>query len=156
MDIKTLSDDELLSLRGEVEAEMRIRGISLSVGDIGEALAINYFNSTSGLPTLKAAPVGTKNIDAISRDGDRYSIKTRQKAKKTGTIYPDDSNSDKQLFEYILLVKIDESYQLVTIHQFTWEQFTELRAWDKRMSAWYIPCSKKTLNQGHELVNLGG
>lgn len=135
MDIKTLTDDELLSLRGEVEAEMRVRGISLSVGDIGEALAINYFNSTSGLPTLKAAPVGTKNIDAISRDGDRYSIKTRQKAKKTGTIYPDNSNPDKQLFEYILLVKIDESYQLVTIHQFTWEQFTELRAWDKRMSA---------------------
>jgi len=135
LDIKTLTDDELLSLRGEVEAEMRVRGISLSVGDIGEALAINYFNSTSGLPTLKAAPVGTKNIDAISRDGDRYSIKTRQKAKKTGTIYPDNSNPDKQLFEYILLVKIDESYQLVTIHQFTWEQFTELRAWDKRMSA---------------------
>lgn len=154
MDIKTLSDDELIALRAEVESEMRVRGISMSVGDIGEVLAIGYFNSTPGLPTLKAAPPGTKNIDAISRDGDRYSIKTRLKAKKTGTIYPDDTNPDKQLFEYILLVRIDDSYQLVSIHQFTWDQFVQLRAWDKRMSAWYLPCSNKALALGHEIVNV--
>lgn len=154
MDINALTDEELISLRAEVESEMRARGISISVGDIGEALAIEYFNSTSGLPNLKAAPTGTKNIDAISRDGDRYSIKTRLKAKKTGTIYPDNTTPDKQLFEYILLVKIDENYQLVSINQFTWEQFEELRAWDKRMSAWYLPCSKKTLGQGQEITNV--
>ena len=28
-------------------------------------------------------------MDALSRNGDRYSIKTAWKAKKTGTIYPE-------------------------------------------------------------------
>ncbi len=131
---------------------MRRRGVSFDVGEIGEALAIQHFNGTKGLPTLQAAPVGTKNIDAISRDGDRYSIKTRLKAKKTGTIYPDLSNPDKQLFEYILLVRINEEYQLESIHQFSWDQFVELRSWDKRMSAWYLSCSTKLLNQGTAIL----
>ena len=37
---------------------------------------VRYYNSTPNLPNLQAAPVGTENIDAISRAGKRYSIKT--------------------------------------------------------------------------------
>lgn len=152
MDIKSLTDSDLISLRAEIEAEMNRRGISFSVGEIGETLAINYFNSTKNLPNLQAAPTGTKNIDAISRDGDRYSIKTRLKAKKTGTIYPDNDNAEKQLFEYILLVQIDDKYKLKSIHQFDWKLFCDLRCWDKRMSAWYLSCSEKTLKKGNKLI----
>lgn len=153
MDFTGLSDNELLLLRAKLELEMNNRGLSFNVGEVGENLAIDYFNTTKGLPTLQAAPTGTKNIDAISRDGDRYSIKTRLKAKKTGTIYPDEHDPDKQLFEYILLVHIDDHYNLISIHQFTWQQFLDLRSWDKRMSAWYLSCSKRTLNQGPVIVN---
>src|SRR5437773_9811933 len=74
-DLQLVSDNELISLRARVETEMRRRSISFSVGDIGEQLAIDYFNATRGLPNLMRAPRGTKNIDALSRDGDRYSIK---------------------------------------------------------------------------------
>jgi hypothetical protein len=146
--IETYSNTELISLRTTVEIEMKKRNISFSVGEVGEKLAIAYFNETKGLPNLQGAPTGTKNIDAISRDGDRYSIKTRLKAKKTSTVYPDDLDPDKQLFEYILLVKIDENYQLISIHQFTWQQFVKFRSWDKRMSAWYLSCSNKSLKEG--------
>ena len=45
------------------------------VGELDEYLAIEIYNSTPGLPKLSPAPVGTENIDAISRKGDRYSIK---------------------------------------------------------------------------------
>ena len=131
---------------------MKLRGISFEVGEIGEAFVIQYFTNTSGLPNLQAAPVGTKNIDAISRDGDRYSIKTRLKAKKTGTIYPDPVTPDKQLFEYILLVRINEEYQLESIHQFSWNQFVKFRSWDKRMSAWYLSCSNKKLNESTQIL----
>lgn len=152
MDVKTLTDMELIALRAETEAEMRKRGLSFDVGDIGEALAIEFFNNTKGLPTLQAAPTGTKNVDAISKDGDRYSIKTRLRAKKTSAVYPDPSNPDKQLFENIILVQLDEGYQLVSIHQFSWDQFVNLRGWDKRMSAWYLSCSNKTLSEGTKLL----
>ena len=154
MDIKSFSDEELISVRARIESEMTHRGISFSVGEIGEKLAINHFNSTNGLPTLRAAPPGTKNIDAISRNGDRYSIKTRLKAKKTGTIYPDNSDPDKQLFEYVLLVKIDEYYILESIHEFSWNLFIKLRLWDKRMNAWYLPCSNKSISEGTEIYHI--
>src|ERR1700733_10696226 len=91
-----MSDDELVLLRAGLDVEMRKRGIALSVGGVGERLVVEHFKKTSGLPKLQAAAHGTKNMDAHSRDGDRYSIKTVLNAKKTGTIYPDPNDRDKQ------------------------------------------------------------
>jgi len=143
--IQLISDTELISLRVRVETEMRRRNISFTVGDIGEQLVIEYFNSMPGLPKLMRAPRGTKNVDALSRNGDRYSIKTIWKAKKTGTIYPDQANKAKQLFEFILVAQLDEEWRLRALSQFTWKQFCSIRCWDKRMNAWYISCSKRLL-----------
>lgn len=81
-ELQLVSDNELISLRARVESEMRRRNISFAVGDIGEQLVIDHFSTTPGLPNLMRAPRGTKNVDALSRDGDRYSIKTIWKAKR--------------------------------------------------------------------------
>ena len=146
------SDDELIKLRHIVEMEVRRRGLKLTVGDIGERLVVAHFNNTPGLPKLQIAPPGTKNIDALSRDGDRYSIKTVLDAKKTGTIYPDRDKSDKQLFEFLLIVALREDHGLKCIHQLSWDQFLIVRCWDKRMSAWYVPYSAKALSSSTRLL----
>lgn len=151
-EINTLSDDELLLLRATLEIEMRKRGIAFSVGQIGESLVIDHFNSTPGLPNLLMAPVGTKNVDALSRNGDRYSIKTIWHAKKTSTIYPDPNDKEKQLFEFILIDQLNDDLTLKSIHQFSWYEFTKVRSWDSRMSAWYIGCSAKNLKQGKSIL----
>ncbi len=140
-----MSDDELVLLRAGLDAEMRKRNIAFSVGGVGERLVIEHFRKTSGLPKLQAAPRGTKNVDALSRNGDRYSIKTVCNAKKTGTIYPDADDRDKQLFEHILIVKLAEDWSLESIHQLGWKDFVKVRSWDKRMTAWYVGISARTL-----------
>lgn len=145
LDFASLSDEQLISLRGRLEGEMRRRKIAFCVGDVGEQLAIAHFNSTPGLPKLQLAPPGTKNVDALSRNGDRYSIKTIWNAKKTGTIYPDSTERDKQLFEYLVVARLSETWSLASIHQFTWQDFVRMRSWDKRMNAWYLACSGKAL-----------
>lgn len=145
MDLSKLNTEDLIAMRIRIEVEMQSRGISFSVGEFGERLSIEYFNSTPGLSNLMAAPPGAKNVDALSRSGDRYSIKTVLKAKKTGTVYPDTEYSDKRLFEFLLLVRLMPNYTLQSIYRFTWEQFVEARAWDKRMNAWYVPVSKSRL-----------
>jgi hypothetical protein len=127
MEIASLPTDELVLLRIEFEREMRSRGISFSVGGIGERIAIEYFKSTPGLSNLIAAPIGAKNVDALSRDGDRYSIKTIQNAQKTGTIYPDKQDPEKQLFEYLLIVKLRSDFTLEALYQFSWKRFLEVR-----------------------------
>jgi hypothetical protein len=151
--LKDLSDNDLVMLRANVETELNKRGISFNVGAIGEKLAITYFNTKPGLPNLLQAPTGAKNVDALSRDGDRYSVKAFMKAKKTGTIYPDENDRDKQLFEYLVVVKLNTNYQLSAIYRYSWEQFVRIRAWDKRMNAWYLPLSKRNLNMAEKIYN---
>ena len=75
--------------------------------------------------------------------GDRYSIKTFCEGHKTSTIYPDPDDKSKQLFEYLLIVRLNEDWDLKSIYQITWQQFVALRLWDKRMNAWYVGCSRK-------------
>jgi len=149
--LSTVNNDGLISLRVMVEGEMAARNISIDVGDLGEKLAIEFYNSTPGLPNLMKAPKGAKNVDALSRDGERYSIKAIMKAKKTGTVYPDSHNPDKQLFEHLLLVCLNAQYQMLSIYSFTWEAFLKARAWDKRMNAWYVPVSRKRLQLAKRL-----
>ncbi|MFD0980330.1 hypothetical protein [Tropicimonas aquimaris] len=149
-DLTHLPDDELLQLRTALEVEMRARGLALTVGAVGEKLAIDLFNVTPGCPNLLAAPTGTANIDAISRKGERYSIKTVCKGKKTGTVYPDTDAPDKQLFEFILVVKLNDDWTLDRVYEFDWNGFVENRAWDKRMNAWYLPASARVLAKAKE------
>ena len=143
--LSLLSDNELFLLRAGLDAEMRRRKIAFSVGGVGEQLAIEYFNKTPGLPKLLAAPRGTKNVDAISRDGERLSIKTICKAKKTGTVYPDMHEKEKQLFEHMLIVKLTDDWSLEAIYRLPWAAFVKVRSWDKRMNAWYVGITKRTL-----------
>ncbi len=147
-----MANAELVSLRAKLEVEMRRRSLGFSVGAIGETLVIGHYTNTPGLPTLQPAPTGTKNVDALSRDGERYSIKSTWNAKKTGTIYPDPENRDKQLFEYIVVALLNDELTLKTIYEFTWNEFTRIRSWDSRMSAWYISCSAKTLQRAKKIL----
>jgi len=144
-DFKVLSDEKLVEARIAIEAEMRKRHLEFSVGLMGEKLVIDYFNSTPRLPGLLRAERGTKNVDATSRAGDRYTIKTLLNAQKTGAIYDEHRDAKKPLFEYLLLVRLDEEYRLKSIHRLSWEQFVKVRKWDKRMTAWYLTWSTATL-----------
>jgi hypothetical protein len=140
-----ISDEALVLLRASLRAEMRKRGIADSVGAVGEQLVIEHFRKTPGLPKLQLAPHGTKNVDALSRNGERFSIKTVCEGSKTGTIYPEPNDRDKQLFEHLIIVKLAEDWTLESIHQLTWANFVKIRSWDKRMNAWYVGISSRTL-----------
>ena len=119
---------------------------------MAEILAIEHYNRTAGQPNLQLAPTGTQNVDALSRKGDRYSIKGVVDAKKTGTIYPDRDDPEKQLFEYLLIVTMDQDWQLVAIYELDWKTFCEVRSWDRRMNAWYVSLSMRALGRATKLA----
>ena len=140
-----LTDQELILLRASLRAEMRGRKIPDSVGAVGEQLAIEHYGKTPGLPKLQLAPRGTKNVDALSRNGDRFSIKTICEGSKTGTVYPEPDDRDKQLFEHLLIVRLAQDWSLQSLHKLAWVDFLKVRSWDKRMNAWYVAISARTL-----------
>lgn len=151
-DYESLSVQELLDVRAEVDRELARRGVSGAIGDIGERLAIEFFAKRPDLPTLLPAPRGTKNIDAISRQGERYSIKTLLKARKTGTVYPDAEGSEHPMFEYMLILLLGERCELQKVYRLAWADFLKVRSWDKRMNAWYVARSTRALGAAEDLT----
>ena len=136
MNLNELNTTELIQAYSGIIKQLKKRGVIRTknlLGDLGEYLAIEHFNKTAGMSNLQAAPAGTQNIDAISRNGDRYSIKATT-GNLTGVFYGlEPLNSelpDKQKFEFVLVVKFDADYQRNTNDGY------------KTMNAWNISITK--------------
>ncbi|UCZ54994.1 hypothetical protein LGQ02_09830 [Bacillus shivajii] len=149
---KQMNDYDLVEVYGEWLSELKIRGMIRTnnvVGELGEYLAIKYYQDTSGLPKLQAAPTGTQNIDAISINGDRYSIKATT-GSVTGVFYglndPESEVEDKQKFEYVIIVIFNKDFTLNSIYELEWGGFIKLKRWHKRMRAWNISITKDLIN----------
>ena len=152
--IKKLDDENLWKLYPTTIKELIKRGLATTrnlVGEYGEFIAINHYNKTRGLPKLQKAPASTKNVDALSRDGDRYSIKTITAPNKTtGVFYGlhplGSSEINEKKFEYAIIVSIDKDFNLLKILQINWDVFIDNKKWHSRMTAWNLSISKKLVN----------
>lgn len=148
MNLNELNTTELIKAYSGIIKQLKKRGVIRTknlLGDLGEYLAIEHFKKTARMSNLQAAPAGTQNIDAISRNGDRYSIKATT-GNLTGVFYGlEPLNSelpDKQKFEFVLIVKFDNDYQLEKIIQLDWDLFLKYKRWHKTMNAWNLSITK--------------
>jgi hypothetical protein len=151
--LEQLSDAKLISQYGCLVKELQNRKIIRTknvVGDLGERFSIDYFTSTEGLENLSDAPPSTKSIDAIGEFGNKYAIKSIT-GNLTGVFYGlphKDSNAlPIQLFDFLLIVKFTDSYEVNAIYELTWEQFLKYKKWHSRMEAWNITLSKNVINE---------
>jgi hypothetical protein len=149
--LESLSIDELVSLYAAIPRELKTRGVIRSnnfLGDLGEFLAIRLYNDTKGLPKLQAAPPGTQNVDALSRNGERYSIKSTR-GNVTGVFYglgdPNDEKPDPQKFEYVIVVQFFDDCSVQRILEISWDNFLKHKKWHSRMRAWNLSVSKSLI-----------
>ncbi|MBV6738295.1 hypothetical protein [Priestia megaterium] len=149
--LKEMNDNDLIGMYRVWLDELKARGMIRTnnvIGELGEYLAIKYYKENPILPKLQAAPTGTQNIDAISINGDRYSIKSTT-GKVTGVFYglnePDSKIEEKQRFEYVILVLFNKDITLNSIYEITWENFLKHKRWHSRMRAWNLSVSKTFL-----------
>lgn len=148
-------DEALWLLYADAEKELKERGLVRTrniVGERGEFLVIKIYNETPGLPNLQAAPEGTQNVDALSRKGERYSIKTISAPNKTtGVFYglgdPGDPSLLEKKFEFLIVVQIGKDYRPTQVLEFTWETFLEIKKWHSRVKAWNVSLSNATVEQ---------
>lgn len=148
INLKELKTKELIELYPEILKELKERNVIRTkniIGELGEYMAINYYCTHSNLPNLQAAPIGTQNIDAISKKGERYSIKSTS-STTTGVFYglnPIGSNeSDDKKFEYVIICLFDKTYSLHAIYELSWDVFIRHKKWHSRMNAWYLTVTK--------------
>lgn len=155
LDASTLSlysSAELVKLYSLVLSEMKKQQIVRSkniTGDLGEFIAIDYYNKTKGLPRLQFAPPSTKNIDAISINGDRYSIKTTT-TNTTGAFYGIEKDAAlediKQGFEFLIVVKLSEDFTPELIIESNWGTFLKHKHWHSRIRAHNIMLTHDFIN----------
>lgn len=144
MNFSALSGTELIQAYGELLKEMRAQNLIRSknvTGDLGEYIVVDYYTKTKGLPKLQFAPPSTKNIDAISVEGERYSIKCTT-GNTTGVFYgiekDTESNRIKPLFEYAVIIKLDEFYQPELILEVDWDTFFKHKHWHSRVGVYNL------------------
>lgn len=161
VNIEELNNEELWLGYGDIQQELKKRNLVRTnniVGERGEFLAIETYNSISGLPNLQAAPEGTQNVDALSRKGERYSIKTiSEPGTTTGVFYgigeKDDKNIPEKKFEYVIIVQIFKDYRPKRILELNWEQFIKFKKWHSTMRAWNLSVTKSLLFDAKIIVD---
>lgn len=149
------NDEELISVYAEWIKELKIRNIirtSNIVGEIGEYLAINYYNKTPGLPKLVPSAISTKSVDAISSNGERYTIKTVT-TNTTGVFYGVDT-IDNKLFEKLIIVELDKNYIMKRIIEIDWDTFFKHKHWHSRMQAFNLNITKDLINDSKIVFSL--
>lgn len=153
MDLSKLSNADIVSLYSQSIKELKLREIIRTkniTGELGEYIALEYYNNNTTLPNLQFAPPSTENIDAISRKGERYSIKTITNKGSTGVFYglpPQGSiKIPTQKFEYAVIVKLTDDFELERILELTWDEFMENKKWHSRMQAWNLSYSNKLIS----------
>ena len=154
MDFSKYSGMELIRIYGELLSKMRedelIRSKNVT-RDLGEYIVIDYYTKTKGLPKLQFAPPSTKNIDAISVNGERYSIKCTT-TNTTGAFYGINKDADiasiKPLFEYVVVIKLDKNYQPEFILELNWETFFKHKHWHSRIGAYNLVITNSLIVDG--------
>jgi hypothetical protein len=154
INLEELNNEELWLGYADIQLELKKRNLVRTnniVGERGEFLAIETYNSIAGLPNLLAVPAGTQNIDALSKKGERYSIKTiREPSKTTGVFHGIEEKDtliikDKK-FEYVIIVQLSKDYRPIRILELSWDQFLKFKKWHSTMRAWNLSVTKKLLD----------
>ena len=158
--LRDLTDQELPHAYSCIIEELKVRGIIRSknvIGDLGEYIVIKYYNDTPRLPNLVPAPQGTQNVDALSRKGDRYSIKAST-GKTTGVFYglkdPKSNLPDEKKFEYVIIALFDENLVLQRINELSWNELLQYKRWHSWMKAWNLSITQELLKNTKTIFKL--
>ena len=155
MDYKKLSIPELAKLISPSSAaylELKDRGVLRTknvAGELGEFFAVDFYNKNAKLPNLSIAPPGVQNVDALSMNGEIYSIKTvTSRRGTTGSFWdPESIEKNEQKFSYLLIVVLDNDYSLDMILELTWKDFFKFKRYNKRMNNYNISLTNKLFDE---------
>lgn len=138
-------EKELVEIYFNLIKEFKTKGMIRTrniVGDLGEYIAREYYNSKRNLPDLQLIEISKENVDAIDNENKKYSIKTIT-TKCTGSFRG--IEKENKLFDYVIIVMLNKDYTLNKIIEITWETFIDFKKWNKRNKADYLTITRKLL-----------
>lgn len=158
--VENLSTNDVIGMYSIVLEELKSRKVIRTnnlVGEIGEYKAFEFYNNSPSLPNLQAVNIGTKCVDAISMNNGRYSIKATT-TKGTGVFNGlNDKDSEllqEQLFEYVIIVKLNKNMSLEAIYELDWKNFLSLKKWNESKRTWYLTITEELKSKAKTLYDI--
>ena len=146
--IKNINNEDLIKVYPLLIQELKERKIIRTnniVGDLGEYYAVKIFNQNTKLPKLQMAPPSTENVDALSKKGKRYAIKSTS-GKSTGVFSSIPINGKNCYFEYLLIL-LWNNYQVESLLQFDWKQFVQYRKVKLPENKYYFSLNQSIIDE---------
>ncbi len=142
----------LISPNSDIHKELRRRNVIRTkniTGELGEYYVVQHYNNTPNQTNLFLPGPGVKNIDVLSRKGERYSIKTISGTNKTtGSFWnPESIKNNEKTFEYLIVCILDDYYTLKMILELTWNDFMKFKKYNKRMNNYQISVTQKLIDE---------
>ncbi|MEJ9232221.1 hypothetical protein LAV79_22750 [Peribacillus butanolivorans] len=147
--IVMLDSDEKIELYGFLRKSLKDDGAIKTynvVGDFGERKTLDFYSKSPLLPNLQAVGVGTKYVDAINANNERYSIKATTNKRTSvfnGLNDPDSELPQEKKFEYVIIVMLNEDMSLKAMYELNWEGFLLLKKWNTSKRTWYLTVTKE-------------
>lgn len=146
-----LTDQQLIDSYNKLLTNLKERQIIRTnnlVGDLGEFIAINYYNGKDYLPNLVLASTNETAFDAYQQGNQniKFAIKstsTNMTGIFWGLEHKDSEIVDSQIFEFVIIVKFGTNYQLEHIYQIDWQTFLGVKTWHSTTKAWKINLTNK-------------
>ncbi len=134
--IQSISANDLWVLKGLCEKEI-VKQFKITHNYVGERavdLAIKTYNNNPTLPSLRRAENNTKEWDAYSLAGERYSIKGLKGNNKVTSSFCGFNQRDNShlLFDKVILVRMNEYYMLEELLQISTDVFCKIVKYNKR------------------------
>ena len=142
----------LISPNSDIHKELRRRGVIRTkniTGELGEYYVVQHYNNIPNQTNLFLPGTGVKNIDVLSRKGERYSIKTISgNNKTTGSFWnPESIKNNEKTFEYLIVCILDDYYTLKMILELTWNDYMKFKKFNKRMNNYQISVTQKLIDE---------
>ena len=160
MELNKLTVEELFKLispNSDIRQELTNRNVIKTknlVGEIGLYYVNHLYETTSYLPNLILQPPSSKNINFVTKtDNIKYAVKTvTSKKGTTGSFWgPEQIEKNIKSFDFLLIVILDNDYQLELVLELTWNDFFKFKSYNKRMKSYNISITKNIINYGKKI-----
>lgn len=147
--LDNFSYNDLWTIKGIIEKKLKEKSdFSITYNFTGERavdMAIEIYNKNTSLPNLTRALNGTKDFDVYAPStGERFSVKgIKGQNKTTSSICSFNDGEVNHNFEFVILVKLDELYNVIEILQIPLEIAKKYAKQNKRDKNFKITYSKK-------------
>ncbi len=154
-EINSLESEELWELFGFVQDKLNnLPNVDTKnfPAERGKSFFLRYMSLKFPELSIKRMPSNNKNFEFLADNGIRYRVKTiRERSNTTGKFQSATFNSKE--FDYLMVIIINDQFQVLEMLKFDWEIVKEYKRYDKSMNSYGFPLNNLTREKSIQMFS---